>query len=185
MVRCGRNRGLREAGQAPVVAATPSRRRDPGRRLDDTLDFLRVLWTIEHRLQSASKRMEAALGITGPQRLVLRIVSQFPDLSATELAEIVHLHPSTITGIVQRLIRKGLLSRERDPSDRRRVRLRVRARGKRFTAATSGTVESAVERVLARAPVQHVRRTREVLWTIAAALEGTAAGPPRRATRPR
>lgn len=153
-------------------------------QLDDTLDFLRVLWTIEHRLQSSSKRMEAALGVTGPQRLVLRIVNRFPNLSPTELSDIVHLHPSTITGIVQRLIRKGLLTRERDPHDRRRVRLRVRARGKRFTAAEAGTVESAVKRALARAPVQHVRWTREVLWTIAAALDDTPLGsPPGRAGR--
>ena len=53
---------------------------------DPVLDFMRLLWGIEHRLQSASKRMEAALGITGPQRLVLRVVARFPGLSAGDLA---------------------------------------------------------------------------------------------------
>jgi DNA-binding MarR family transcriptional regulator len=77
--------------------------------LDPILDFMRLLWSVEHGLQSTSKRMEATLGITGPQRLVLRIVSERPGLSAGEVARIVHLHPSTITGILQRLVRKGLL----------------------------------------------------------------------------
>src|ERR1700733_2332457 len=45
-------------------------------RLDAVLDFMRLLWSIEHGLQSASKHMEGTLGITGPQRLVLRIVGQ-------------------------------------------------------------------------------------------------------------
>ena len=74
--------------------------------LGPVLDFMRLLWSIEHSLQRMSKRMEADLGITGPQRLVLRVVGQFPGLSAGELARIVRLHPSTITGILQRLVRR-------------------------------------------------------------------------------
>jgi predicted ArsR family transcriptional regulator len=88
----------------------PQLRRDAAGEpiLDPVLDFLRLLWSIEHRLQSTSKRMGTTLGITAPQRLVLRIVSQYPDISAGELAHVVRLHPSTITGILQRLVAKGL-----------------------------------------------------------------------------
>src|SRR5579871_4124610 len=86
-------------------------------RLEPALDFMRVLWSIQHSLQRMSKRMESELGVTGPQRLVLRIVGRFPGLSAGELAHIVRLHPSTITGVVQRLVSRGLLERERDPDD--------------------------------------------------------------------
>src|SRR5580692_8483834 len=85
--------------------------------LDGVLDFMRLLWSVEHGLQRMSKRMEAELGITGPQRLVLRVVGQFPGLSAGEVAHIVRLHPSTITGILQRLVAKGFLARQRDPGD--------------------------------------------------------------------
>ena len=84
--------------------------------LDPVLDFLRLLWSIEHGLQRMSKRMEGELGITGPQRLVLRMVGRFPDVSAGDLAHIVRLHPSTITGILHRLVRTGLLERKRDPA---------------------------------------------------------------------
>src|SRR5262249_33545881 len=94
--------------------------------LDPILDFMRLLWSIEHGLQRMSKRMEHEIGITGPQRLVLRVVGQFPDLSASELAHIVRLHPSTITGILQRLVARGLLERQRDPDDTRRARLRLK-----------------------------------------------------------
>ena len=87
---------------------------------------MRLLWSIEHGLQRMSKRMENEIGITGPQRLVLRVVGQFPGLSASELAHIVRLHPSTITGILQRLVARGLLERQRDPSDTRRARLRLK-----------------------------------------------------------
>lgn len=138
--------------------------------LDPILDFMRLLWSVEHGLQSTSKRMEASLGITGPQRLVLRIVSQRPGLSPGEVARIVHLHPSTITGILQRLVKKGLLRRERDRTDRRRIRLRSQAAARAFVAASTGTVESAVTRALAGIPMPRVRHAREVLSAIAGTL---------------
>src|SRR6185436_13468124 len=100
-------------------------RRLPQESLDSVLDFMRLLWSIEHGLQSTSKRMGASLGITGPQRLLLKIVSEFPGMSASEVAHVVRLHPSTITGVIQRLVDKRLLIRERDPADTRRVRLYV------------------------------------------------------------
>ena len=150
----------------------PDRRADdPTTSLDSTLDFLRLLWSIEHRLQSASKRMEAQLGITGPQRLVLKVIDQYPGISATEVANIVRLHPSTITGILQRLSTKGLLLRARDPIDTRRVRLRVQPAAKRFTRRAKGTVEGAVERALTRVPAGSVRAARDVLAAIAGSLD--------------
>jgi len=140
-------------------------------RLDPSLDFMRLLWSIEHGLQSASKQMESSIGITGPQRLALRIITKFPDLPAKKLAHILHLHPSTISGVLQRLVGKGLLVRQDDPADRRRVRLRVKDSARRFTRRTNGTIESAVERALGKVPRDHVLRAREVLWAIAVELE--------------
>jgi DNA-binding MarR family transcriptional regulator len=135
--------------------------------LDPVLDFMRLLWSVEHGLQRMSKRMEGELGITGPQRLVLRVVGQFPGLSASELAHIVRLHPSTITGILQRLVAGGLLARTRDPADTRRVRLRLKPRAVAFTRTDRGTVEKAVRRALTDAGQPNVRAARKVLTEVA------------------
>jgi hypothetical protein len=43
------------------------------RELPPTLAFMRLLWAIDHGLRSVSKRMHSSIGLTGPQRLVLRI----------------------------------------------------------------------------------------------------------------
>jgi DNA-binding MarR family transcriptional regulator len=117
-----------------------------------------------------SKRMGASLGITGPQRLVLKIVTQFPGISAGEVAHVVRLHPSTMTGVFQRLVDKRLLVRERDPKDTRRTRLRVSKAARRFTGKSRGTVEGAVEQALRRLPAAHVKHARRVLATVAGAL---------------
>jgi DNA-binding MarR family transcriptional regulator len=149
----------------------PRRASAAGRQLDPVLDFMRLLWSVEHGLQSTSKRMEATIGITGPQRLVLKIVSDAPGISAGELADVVHLHPSTITGILQRLVAKGLLARDRDPADSRRVRLRVAQTARVFTRRSRGTVESAIARAFRRAPARRVEHARQILAAIGAALD--------------
>jgi DNA-binding MarR family transcriptional regulator len=135
--------------------------------LDPILDFMRLLWSIEHGLQRMSKRMEGELGITGPQRLVLRVVGRFPGLSAGELANVVRLHPSTITGIVQRLVASGLLERERDPADSRRVRLQLKPRAVVYTGTALGTVEKSVREALNRVGASNVRAARKVLAEVA------------------
>jgi len=111
--------------------------------------------------------MEGELGITGPQRLVLRVVGQFPGLSAGELAHIVRLHPSTITGILQRLVARGLLERTRDPGDSRRARLRLKPSALVHTRTSQGTVEKTVTLVLKRVGASNVRAARRVLTDLA------------------
>ena len=143
----------------------------PEDSLDPVLDFMRLLWRLEHGLQAASKRMDARLGITGPQRLVLKVVTQFPGLSAGDVARILHLHPSTITGILQRLVAKRLLVRDADREDTRRARLRPKPRANALARRSAGTVEDAVARVLVRTPSSSIRHARVVLQALAGALE--------------
>ena len=145
---------------------------EPEYQLDPVLDFMRLLWSIEHGLQRMSKRMENEIGITGPQRLVLRVVGQFPGLSAGELAHIVRLHPSTITGILQRLVARGLLERHRDPSDTRRARLRLKPKASMHTRSSRGTVERAVTEALEQVGPNNVRAARKVLKELAQRLNG-------------
>ena len=152
-----------------IIGGMPARSVDS--MLDPVLDFLRLLWDVEHRLQSASKRMRTDLGITGPQRLVLRIVSRSPGISAGELARIVRLHPSTITGIVQRLVDRRLLVRDLDPRDSRRVRLLVRRQARPLTRRFEGTVELAVQRALSRLTAAQIAQARTVLGEISSQLE--------------
>lgn len=109
---------------------------------------MQLLWAVAHGLERSSKRMSVALGVTGPQRLVLRVVGLFPGLSAGDLAAIMHVHPSTLTGVLQRLTSHDLLSRVEDPRDRRRAILRLTRRGTRVNAVRIGTVEAAVAEAL-------------------------------------
>ena len=138
--------------------------------LGAVLDFMRLLWAVDHALQSASKRMESAFGMTGPQRLVVRIVGRFPGISAGRLAEILHVHPSTLTGILKRLDARGILQRRPDPRDARRALFMLTARGRKLDTVRTGTVEQAVRRVLLKDPLK-VGAAQEVLASLSGELE--------------
>jgi DNA-binding MarR family transcriptional regulator len=166
--------------------------------LGDALSFLQVLWALTHGLESTSKRMLATLGITGPQRLVLRLIGHHGRIAAGELAEVLHIHPSSLTGMLQRLEQSELIRRESDPFDRRRALFELTRRGMRLNRERRGTIEEAVAATLARQPKERVAATKTVLRALAAALdtdltaereeptrEGPAPTGPRRAAKAR
>ena len=117
-------------------------------RGSSVLEFLRLLWAIDHALQKHSRRMTRELGVTGVQRLAIRVLGRYPDLTPGQLAALLHLHPSTVTGIVQRLQRGGFVLRRMDRSDRRRCRLGLTAKGRAIDARRGGTVEAELEAAL-------------------------------------
>ncbi len=131
--------------------------------LDESLEFLQALWALDHGLQTVSKRMKGQLGLTGLQRLVLRILGRNPRLSAGELARTLHLHPSTLTGVLDRLQRQKLLQRKADAGDRRRALFQVTAAGNALLLRRSGTVEHAVSQLLQQAPPGRIAAARAVL----------------------
>lgn len=139
--------------------------------LGEVLSFMRLLWAVTHGLESTSKRMLSELGITGPQRLVLRIVGQNPHMAPGELAKVLHVHPSSLTGILHRLEETKLLRRERDPKDGRRATLTLSPLGRQINMRRAGTVEAAVQKAMASLPAATLRATEEALKALAMNLE--------------
>jgi MarR family transcriptional regulator, organic hydroperoxide resistance regulator len=135
--------------------------------LGEALEFLGLIRAIDHGLETASKRMARAAGITGLQRLVLHVVGRFPGMTARQLAVTVHTHPSTLTGVLRRLERGGLLCRRTDPKDGRRASLGLTPAGQRLDAEVAGIAETTVDRLLAELPPQQIYIARQVLAALA------------------
>jgi DNA-binding MarR family transcriptional regulator len=150
--------------------------------LGATLEFMRLLWALDHVLHKRSKWMARRFGVTGPQRFALRVIGREPEVSAGRLAEILKVHPSTLTGILQRVERRGLLLRRVDQSDHRRVRLELTPSGRAVTATSGGSIENLVAGVLRRASPGRLEATTSVLKALVKALES---GPVPVGRRPR
>ncbi len=137
---------------------------------DPTIVFLQTVWALDHRLQSHSKRMKASTGVTGPQRLVLRLLAAQPQVSPSDLARFLYFHKSTVTVILRSLERGKLVRRKPNATDRRAVVLELTPAGKRIAQQRSGTVEAAVRAALSRIPKREVETARSVLERVAISL---------------
>lgn len=157
-------------GRPGRAAKNPTAPTEPGAQagaLGSTLDFMRLLWAMDHGLQRRSKRMEVEIGVTGMQRVVIRLIGRFPKVTAGRLAELVHVHPSTLTGVLRRLVERGFVERERDRTDARIARFVLTAEGAVIDGSQAGTVEAAVRRALARLEPSQLEASRVVLSAVA------------------
>jgi DNA-binding MarR family transcriptional regulator len=114
---------------------------------DPVLEFIRRMWAVDHELQRVSKRMVSRIGLTAPQRLAVRFIGLNKGLTLGTLADLLHLHAGTVTGIVRRLESLGLVQQTRSTEDSRRRHLALTAKGQRINRQRRGTVEAAVRRV--------------------------------------
>lgn len=131
------------------------------------LQFLRALWEIEHALESASRRMKSTVGVTGRERLIIRIVGERPGITPGELAAVLHVHPSTVTALLKRLERRRLVLRRQDVEDARSSQLTLGAAGRAIDALRDGTIEADVTAALSHAPPEQVAGATELLISVA------------------
>ena len=135
--------------------------------IGETLDFMRLLWAVDHGLHSASKRMNRRTGITGPQRLVIRIVGRAPGISAGALARVLHIDPSTLTGVLRRLEERKLIHRTADQLDGRRTLIWLTPQGAEFDSHQPGSVEESIAAALEHQTPESITEAVKVLLAIA------------------
>lgn len=85
--------------------------------------FFEVAGAMRHHFETVAQRV----GLTPQQARALRALDE--PVPMGEVAERLHCDPSNVTGIVDRLAAAGLVTREPDPADRRRVRLVITTAG--------------------------------------------------------
>lgn len=139
------------------------------------LGFLRLIWRLNHAIEQRSKDMEATLGVTAQQRMVIRHIGSQPGVTAGQLAAQLHLDAGTVSATLGRLERRQLVTRARDRADRRRVIVKLTTDGRALDRSTIGTVEHAVERLLQQTKASRIAASRRVLVALTELLdqEGT------------
>lgn len=68
-----------------------------------------------------AKELAQAAGLTPVQLRVLQIVAELGAITGSLIARQMHVSPATITALIDKLERAGLVAREPDQTDRRRV----------------------------------------------------------------
>ena len=93
-------------------------------------EVLVALRRIVQAIDQHSSRLGKEFGLTTPQLLVLQTVANTKEQPIRAISAEVNLSQATVTSIVDRLERRGLLERQRSGTDRRKVFLVITGAGK-------------------------------------------------------
>ncbi len=102
-------------------------------------EIIIALRRITRAIDLHSKRLVKTTGLTAPQLVILQALDRAGEASPSTLAKTVSLSQPTVTTILDRLERQGLLTRERSANDKRRVYVRLTDSGAR--AVSKGSPE--------------------------------------------
>jgi MarR family transcriptional regulator, organic hydroperoxide resistance regulator len=94
--------------------------------VDSILEATVYLYTESRRI---TKEVARRVELTGPQVTVLKVLEGVGDLSLSELSERIRAQNSTVTGIIDRMEREGLVVRARSTEDRRVINIRLTDKG--------------------------------------------------------
>lgn len=136
--------------------------------VDEVMQNLR---RIVKALQEYSSSVEKQFGLTGPQLWALWELNRRGPMSLKALAERMHLDPSTVTGVVERLNKKGLLSREADSEDRRRVVLDLTAEGRATVKSAPHPAQGQLLHALSVMDTGQVEQLNRTLQLLASVME--------------
>jgi len=103
--------------------------------------ILRALRKISRAIDLYSRKLASRHQLTGPQLVCLGHVAREGPTTPSELAREVALSQATVTGILDRLEAKGLITRARNPEDKRRVILQTTEAGRRLAAAAPSPLQ--------------------------------------------
>jgi MarR family transcriptional regulator, organic hydroperoxide resistance regulator len=143
-----------------------AQRRDQNATISEIMQSLRRVIKAIH---DYSRDVSGNFGITAPQLWALKTISQKGSLSQGELSEKMYLHPSTITGVVDRLEKKGYVVRDRNPADRRVVKVRLTPKGRALAKKSPNPIQGKMIhglRTLQKRELNSIHRSVQELVTI-------------------
>jgi len=103
--------------------------------------IMQSLRRIFKAIQDYSQEVSHKFGITGPQLWALKTLSTNGSLPLGQLSKMMYLHPSTITGVVDRLEKKGYVVRDRVHKDRRVVMVQLTTKGKKTASKAPNPIQ--------------------------------------------
>jgi DNA-binding MarR family transcriptional regulator len=88
---------------------------------------------VARRLRSASMGSLARFDVTPSQMRAVRVLSHRGGVRSSELAQLLHITPRSVTEVVDALDAKGLATRSPDPGDRRATLVSLTDRGRELS----------------------------------------------------
>ena len=116
---------------------------------------LRVLHALRRIIRAVdihSRKLNNDFKITAPQLICLYSLVKGGEMTQSELSKQVSMGISTINGVIDRLEKKGLVIRQRDTQDRRKVFITVTEAGKMISKSTPSLLQDRLSDSLRNLP---------------------------------
>ncbi|TDD26628.1 MarR family transcriptional regulator [Kribbella turkmenica] len=110
----------------------------------------------------------ADLGLTASELNVLANLADDRERTVSELGVAAGVRPTTLTGVLDRLERKGHITRAPRPGDRRAVQISLTALGVQGAGRVQRAFAEVEKRALAGVPASSVKQARRVLTALGA-----------------
>jgi MarR family transcriptional regulator, organic hydroperoxide resistance regulator len=147
-----------------LQAELKQRKPFPGVGAEALLSVLRTAAVLEHQLTEALK----PYGITHTQYNVLRILrgAGVEGLCGREVAERMVSRVPDVSRLLDRMEEPGLISRERDPADRRHVTARITRKGLAILEQATPQLDLIERARVGQVPTDRLQQLIEVLSTV-------------------
>ena len=144
-------------------------------------DLMRDMFMDLRRIMRAmdvhSRQLSGSHGLTGPQMLCLREIATRGALTTGSLALAVALSPATLTGILDRLEVRGLVSRERRPEDKRRVLVSLTTIGRQMAQELPSPLQDRFKERMTELPPEEQASIRSALASVARMMDAAEIDP--------
>lgn len=138
-------------------------------RFQTILKDLRIIFRAS---QTHARWVEKTCGLSSAQLWMMWELFNAPGLRVSELAQILSIHPSTCSNMLDKLQKKELISRDRSEKDQRSVHLNLTETGTQLLAKAPRPAQGVLADVLLRLPdesLSHLEKGlnafTQALWT--------------------
>jgi MarR family transcriptional regulator, lower aerobic nicotinate degradation pathway regulator len=132
--------------------------------LEDQVGFL--LRCAHQRASETFNAIMGRFGVTPRQFAALAKLDDLGSVSQNQLGRLTAMDPATISGVVARLVARGLVAQAADPRDGRLVALRLTAAGAEAIRAMKAVAAEVSQRTLAALSEEEARAFLKALSTI-------------------
>lgn len=139
----------------------------------DTTEILIKIRKIVRSVDIESKKVQKEYGVSIPQVLCLNFLNDSSNYQSTqgEIRKFLNLNSSTVSGIINRLEKKGLLARLPKSGDKRVVNIALTSAGEKLLSSIPSLLHEQLSQKLERLDDDKLKKVEESLETLIHLLE--------------
>lgn len=142
-------------------------------RSPDVTAIVKALRRIVRAIELYSQDVKREYHLTGPQLWALKTLRREGSLTPNQLAVGLAVHQSSVSSLLRRLERRGLVQRRRVAEDRRSVRIHLTPRGATLAAHAPEPAQGRLLHGLNEMSPRRLRSLRQAVESLVSTMEAT------------